>query len=65
MELGAARSPLPQLRRGVLENCVLSLLDGEPLYGFDLVRRLAADEVLISSQGRSTRCRPGCDGTAG
>lgn len=42
---------MPQLRRGVLEYCVLSLLDGEPRYGFDLVRRLAADEVLVTSEG--------------
>ncbi len=51
MEPGEARNPLPQLRRGVLEYCVLSLLDGEPLYGFELVRRLAADEVLVTSEG--------------
>ena len=51
MEPGGARNPVPQLRRGVLEFCVLSLLDGEPRYGFDLVRRLAADEVLVTSEG--------------
>jgi PadR family transcriptional regulator PadR len=51
MEPGTARNPLTQLRRGVLEYCVLSLLDGEPLYGFDLVRRLAADDVLVTSEG--------------
>jgi PadR family transcriptional regulator PadR len=51
MEPGGARNAVPQLRRGVLEYCVLSLLDGEPRYGFDLVRRLAADEVLVTSEG--------------
>ena len=51
MEPGGARNSVPQLRRGVLEYCVLALLDGEPRYGFDLVRRLAADEVLVTSEG--------------
>ena len=51
MEPGAARQPLSQLRRGVLEYCVLSLLDEEPLYGFDLVRRLAENEVMVTSEG--------------
>ena len=46
-----ARSPLSQLRRGVLEYCVLALLDKEPRYGFDLVRRLSEDEVMITSEG--------------
>jgi PadR family transcriptional regulator PadR len=50
MEPGEAR-PLTQLRRGVLEYCVLALLDGEPRYGFDLVRRLSADEVLVTTEG--------------
>jgi PadR family transcriptional regulator PadR len=51
MEPGGARNPLSQLRRGVLEHCVLSLLDGEPLYGFDLVRRLSDIDVLVTSEG--------------
>jgi PadR family transcriptional regulator PadR len=51
MEPGEARSPLSQLRRGVLEYCVLSLLAGEQLYGFDLVRRLAAVDGMVTSEG--------------
>ena len=52
MEPGGARNPLTQLRRGVLEHCVLSLLalHGE-LYGFDLVRRLAEVDGMVTSEG--------------
>lgn len=45
-------NPLSQLRRGVLEYCVLSLLSrGGQLYGFDIVRRLADVEALVTSEG--------------
>ena len=49
MEPGGTR--ISQLRRGVLEYCVLALLRGEPLYGFDLVRRLADIDGLVTSEG--------------
>lgn len=51
MEPGGARNPLTQLRRGVLEHCVLALLDTEPLYGFELVRRLAQVDGMVVSEG--------------
>jgi PadR family transcriptional regulator PadR len=51
MDAGGARQPLSQLRRGVLEYCVLSLLDAEPLYGFDLVRRLGDVDGMVTSEG--------------
>lgn len=51
MEPGGARNPLTQLRRGVLEYCVLSLLGDERLYGFDLVRRLADVDGMVISEG--------------
>lgn len=51
MELGSTRNPLSQLRRGVIEYCVLSLLAREELYGFDLVRRLAAVDGMVTSEG--------------
>jgi PadR family transcriptional regulator PadR len=51
MEPGGARQPLSQLRRGVLEYCVLSLLQDTELYGFDLVRRLADVDGLVTSEG--------------
>ncbi len=42
---------LPQLRRGVLEYCVLALLRGDPRYGFDLVRELGEADGLLTSEG--------------
>jgi PadR family transcriptional regulator PadR len=51
MEPGEARLQLTQLRRGVLEFCVLSLLREEQLYGFDLVRRLGDVEGMVTSEG--------------
>lgn len=51
MEPGGAHYPLSQLRRGVLEYCVLSLLVGEDRYGFDLVRRLGEVDGMVTSEG--------------
>jgi PadR family transcriptional regulator PadR len=42
---------MSQLRRGVLEYCVLALLAGERLYAFDLVRRLGQVEGMVTSEG--------------
>lgn len=42
---------LTQLRRGVLEYCVLALLRERPHYGFDLVRQLAEADGLLTSEG--------------
>ena len=50
MSAGDGRG-LSQLRRGVLEFCVLSLLAEERLYGFDLVRRLGAVDGMVISEG--------------
>ena len=50
MEPGGARV-LGQLRRGVLEYCVLSLLGDGELYGFDLVRRLSDVDGMVVSEG--------------
>jgi len=43
---------MTQLRRGVLEHCVLALLrsSGE-LYGFDLVRRLGEVDGMVTTEG--------------
>jgi PadR family transcriptional regulator PadR len=49
MEPGGTR--ISQLRRGVLEFCVLSLLAETELYGFDLVRRLGEVDGLVTSEG--------------
>lgn len=42
---------LTQLRRGALEYCVLAMLQSGRLYGLDIARRLAAGQVLMSSEG--------------
>lgn len=54
MEPGGARShSITQLRRGVLEYCVLAQLTKDELYGFELVRRLSSDggDGLLTSEG--------------
>ena len=51
MELGEARNPLSQLRRGALEFCVLALLREKERYGFELVRSLSAVDGLVTSEG--------------
>ena len=40
-----------QLRRGVLEYCVLALLREQERYGFELVRSLSAVDGLVTSEG--------------
>ena len=50
MEPGDTRV-LTQLRRGVLEYCVLALLRDRPHYGFDLVRQLSESDGLLTSEG--------------
>lgn len=49
MEPGGAR--ISQLRRGVLEFCVLALLQESELYGFDLVKRLGEVDGLVTTEG--------------
>ena len=51
MEPGGARQNLAQLRRGVLEYCVLGLLRSQRLYAFDLVRCLGDAGELVTSEG--------------
>jgi PadR family transcriptional regulator, regulatory protein PadR len=40
-----------QLRKGILEFCVLTALEDAPLYGYDIVRQLRTLEVLVISEG--------------
>jgi PadR family transcriptional regulator PadR len=40
-----------QLRRGVLEHCVLAVLEQEPRYGFELVQLLRDVDGLLTSEG--------------
>ncbi|MDO5503831.1 MAG: PadR family transcriptional regulator [Actinomycetia bacterium] len=42
---------LTQLRKGVLDHCVLALLRDEPGYGLDLAARLGQHQVLFASEG--------------
>ena len=42
---------ISQLRRGVLEFCVLALLRDTELYGFELVRALTEADGLVTTEG--------------
>lgn len=42
---------ISQLRRGVLEFCVLALLRDDERYGFELVRALAEADGLVTTEG--------------
>lgn len=51
MVQGETRNPLSQLRRGILEYCVLAALRGGARYGFELVRALSQTDGLVTSEG--------------
>jgi len=40
-----------QLRKGILELCVLNAMNGVRLYGYDLVKRLSGIEGLVIAEG--------------
>lgn len=42
---------LAQLRRGVVQHCVLALLEHEPRYSYDLVTALGEHAPLVTSEG--------------
>lgn len=42
---------ISQLRRGVLEFCVLALLRDEERYGFEIVRALSEADGLVTTEG--------------
>ena len=42
---------ISQLRRGVIEFCVLALLADEERYGFELVQQLAGEQALVTTEG--------------
>src|SRR5271167_1858036 len=42
---------ISQLRRGVIEFCVLALLADEERYGFELVQKLAGEDALVTTEG--------------
>jgi PadR family transcriptional regulator, regulatory protein PadR len=47
----AGEGGLTELRRGVLGQCVLALLELRPRFGLELVRDLAAADGLLTSDG--------------
>ncbi len=40
-----------QMRKGLLEYCVMALLNGRPRYGYELVQELARVDGLLTSEG--------------
>jgi PadR family transcriptional regulator PadR len=44
-------APVAQMRKGLLEFCVLSLLSSRPRYGYELVGELAKSDGLLTSEG--------------
>jgi len=48
---GETRNPLTELRRGVLEHCVLAVVRDREAYAFDIVRSLASPGELLTSEG--------------
>ena len=48
---GPTAGLIAQLRRGVLEYCVLAMLETEARYAFDLVRDLAEIDGMVTSEG--------------
>src|ERR1700728_282302 len=51
MEPGEETNCLPQVRKGVAEQCVLALLTKGEMYGFELARELGARGRIIASEG--------------
>jgi len=51
MEPGGAEKAVSQLRRGVLEYCVMALLRNGERYGVELLRELGAIDALVTSEG--------------
>lgn len=49
--MGAGADWTAQVRRGVLELCVLGLIREAPAYGYDLASRLAGWEALAANEG--------------
>lgn len=47
----ATTTDLTQLRRGVVQHCVLALLGVRPQYAYDLVTALGNHPTLVTSEG--------------
>jgi len=44
-------APVAQMRKGLLEFCVLSLLSSRPRYGYELVQELAKSDGMLTTEG--------------
>ena len=51
MVAGETRDPLTELRRGVLEHCVLAVVRQSESYAYEIVRSLADQGGLVTSEG--------------
>jgi PadR family transcriptional regulator len=51
MVVGETRDPLTELRRGVLEYCVLAVVGQKESYAFEIVRVLSGAGGLVTSEG--------------
>lgn len=51
MVVGETRDPLTELRRGVLEYCVLAVMRQRESYAFEIVRVLSDAGGLVTSEG--------------
>ena len=51
MVSGETRDPMTELRRGVLEYCVLAVMERKESYAFEIVRVLSSAGGLVTSEG--------------
>ncbi|NNN00980.1 MAG: PadR family transcriptional regulator [Acidimicrobiaceae bacterium] len=51
MVVGGTEKLLAQMRRGAIEYCVLSLLQSQDHYGFEITRELSEADGLVTSEG--------------
>ena len=51
MVAGETRDPLTELRRGVLEHCVLAVMRQKETYAYEIVRALSDAGGLVTSEG--------------
>ncbi len=49
--VAVSEAAISQLRRGILEFCVLALLRDTERYGFEIVRALAEADGLVTTEG--------------
>lgn len=49
--MGLADATVSQLRRGVLEFCVLALLRDDERYSYEIVHELGSSDGLVTSEG--------------